>query len=457
MSQTTIPIEHELARNEAFSLILEAMKLKQWREDFVQFFKDITGLVPHPKQIPLLQAIPNLDIKQLLTTSARGCGKTMIVALVGVWTAVVLAADLNKSMEILILAGSGDQASKCYDWMIKHCKNQIIAARIKDGPFKKVTTFKDGSRIEVLNCSKEEVSGPHPNLLIADECAHIPDHILEMALPMPNPVTPHRWLLDSTPYDFVTLFVSYWEKAGDYDHPETSKNGYLRFPFPNQEEADWIDKDIVKGAQVQHGRESSYYQIHYLGLPTMIANTLIPPDAIRDSRITEKPVAIGELPIDFGIDWGITAPTVLEVVQDRPEGRHALLEVVVMQGKTADYVHEVIERYYKLYRPRRVYCDHSHEWEVQRLRNKGMPAEGIAFQRDKSLMQANLKRVFETHRIDVWERETLLLQQLMRYTEKTKEDDDLVDALQLALRGSANFSTQEIPKVQWKLIKKEEH
>jgi hypothetical protein len=96
-------------------------------------------------------------------------------------------------------------------------------------------------------------------------------------------------------------------------------------------------------------------------------------------------------------------------------------------------MHQKIEQICKDYNVAKLYTDAEDIGENQRLEARGLNVVPIAFNQNKIQMQSHMKVVFHQDKIRVPESYKMLIQQLRKYNWNTKEDDDLVDALQLAL------------------------
>ncbi|MHA1291004.1 MAG: phage terminase large subunit family protein, partial [Candidatus Thorarchaeota archaeon] len=129
--------------------------------------------------------------------------------------------------------------------------------------------------------------------------------------------------------------------------------------------------------------------------------------------------------------------------------RHATALVVVQ--KSADLVkilycdawyreqfedlHDRIVQIAKDYKITKIYADAEDIGENQRLEAKGLNIVPVAFNQNKVQMQSHLKMMFHQGKIRIPEEYVELIRQLRKYNWDTKEDDDLVIALMLALKG----------------------
>ena len=89
-----------------------------------------------------------------------------------------------------------------------------------------------------------------------------------------------------------------------------------------------------------------------------------------------------------------------------------------------------------------VYADHENISENQRLEDKGVVVNTIVFNKYKVRMQSHLKTIFHQKRIAIPEVYHNLATELRRYNWTTKQNDDRVDALQLACWGAREEEAQ---------------
>lgn len=119
--------------------------------------------------------------ENMIALASRGFGgKTFLIAL------LALTLAITKRCDISIIGGSSAQARNCYQYILKwllsgNGTNKYLA----DPPTQYSTKFIWGNTITVHTASQTSVRGPHPQILIADECDEIPQDIMDAALGMP--------------------------------------------------------------------------------------------------------------------------------------------------------------------------------------------------------------------------------------------------------------------------------
>jgi hypothetical protein len=95
--------------------------------------------------------------------SNRGGGKTELAAL-----ATLLDCFFKPGCQVRILAGSGEQAGRMYEYLVRFLENGF--ARFLDGAVRKSgSRFLNGSSVEVLTQSEKAVRGQHIQKLRCDE------------------------------------------------------------------------------------------------------------------------------------------------------------------------------------------------------------------------------------------------------------------------------------------------
>jgi len=361
--------------------------------------------------------------------AARGAGKTKLLSVIACWYAVVLSYLYKKPMRVLILSGTLEQAKFVYEYIKSYyVTNEWFRSKVKDEPLSTITVFKEGLG-EIRVVPKTQVVGPHPNLFICDEAVKVPDPILEEALPMVDTERPKRVILSSTPYEYLTKAVDIFENHKKY--------GYIRFNWGYQE-CSWLDHRRAQQIREEYGENSSYYRIHYLGLPTALTGTVFNERDLRECLVERVPMLCPE-DCFLGIDWGREHPTVFMVVQ--PEGEN--YNIIYSKGYREERWENLLEKAITLVQKfpiRTVFADAENEVMNERLKEnlwkEGVMVRPVVFKTEKEALLAHLRFLIEQHKIRIAREFWQLVDQLRKYTYGTKKNDDYVDALMLACKGS---------------------
>jgi len=97
------------------------LKIMKWRTDLSSFFQEMTGLTPRPFQKEFFDEVTKLKSKNIVIVAGRGIGKTLSLAIVALWYALVLPITENRPFKVVILAGS-----------LKHSARDSLQRRILD-------------------------------------------------------------------------------------------------------------------------------------------------------------------------------------------------------------------------------------------------------------------------------------------------------------------------------------
>lgn len=86
-----------------------------------------------------------------------------------------------------ILGGSLDQSEKVYDamnscWALTGLQDQYLVGE----PTRRITRWKDGSKVKILPASQKSTRGPHPHRLLMDEVDEMDEEVYAAALSQPQ-------------------------------------------------------------------------------------------------------------------------------------------------------------------------------------------------------------------------------------------------------------------------------
>jgi hypothetical protein len=117
-----------------------------------------------------------------LAWANRGGSKSYLAGL----TAWVLSSFFPR-LETTILGGSLDQSEKVYKamediWILTALQDEYL----KGDPTRRLSSWRNGSRVAVLTASTRSTRGPHPQHLIMDEIDEMPAEVYRAALSQPQ-------------------------------------------------------------------------------------------------------------------------------------------------------------------------------------------------------------------------------------------------------------------------------
>ena len=179
------------------------------------------------------------------------------------------------------------------------------------------------------------------------------------------------------------------------------------------------------------------FTIFWQGKPFAKTGTLIPSDEIKNaSRDVPKLEADPRYEVIAGLDWGWRHFSAIVVLQlNKETGKMNVLYIDQWHREDFEDMHEKIVQICKDYKVTRVYADAEDIGENQRLAAKGINVIPVPFNQSKIQMQSHMKILFHQDKIRIPESFHRLILELRKYNWDTKTDDDLVDALQLGLKG----------------------
>jgi len=414
----------------SYDVVIEAIKLLEWRRHPSLFFKEVwkhRGWRPTIDQAKFLEDMADDSNKFVLICSACGVGKTLTLATLSLWFTTVYARVENSPQQVMIASGSKKQSDVMYNYIIEMINNNAwIRELLAQEPTKTKTLFKDGSWIMPSPASEKFIWGEHPNVMIIDEAVLTKDIILIDAVFRIAPQRHCRLIVCSTPYDYMSFFVDLWMNEEKYPqfrrYHWSSKNAY------------WISQDIVDFMKTLPEDE---YRIRWLGIPTPSFSSYFPLNQLKACRIMDEQEIENELRGEgefyMGVDWGWQHPTAIVVVKRK--GKSLVVVYAEQRSRlSGDEAIEWVRQVAKDYMVNEIYCDSEARWEVMRLQNLGLPAVPIKFHTEKKPMLSNLRSLINTQSLKIPSNMQDLLTQLARYNPNRKKDDDLVDALMLACR-----------------------
>ncbi|HEX76912.1 MAG TPA: hypothetical protein G4O03_00615 [Dehalococcoidia bacterium] len=400
-----------------------------------------------PDQRRLASYLQDLSHRNAIVSAGRGAGKTLMGAILAVWSTTALAESLKKPHRVVVIGGTQSQADKLYDWCLRFFEqSRYLNSRVKGDPMRSKTLFKNGSAIHVFPASEGGVRHEHADLLIFDEAVVARDEMLRASFSIVDESPYPRIVLLSTPHDPMSLFVTIWQDAERW--------GFEKFNW-DASRCEWKDKAVIATRETTLSREE--FTVEYRGLPSSYENAIFDFADIRECRISEKPKAQGDTPVIVGIDWGF-APglhdTVATAVQ-RQEEYFIVLCAEKVEGKPEEKQERIKTIYHEL-RAERVFADMSHISENQRLAEAGLQVTQVPFQNRKKEMVYRAQRLFQQRLVRIFDQELELIRQLTNYQwaeSKTgkltpmKGRDDFVDSLLLALTGADTYHAPSMIKI----------
>lgn len=412
-----------------------AFELIEWREDPVKFFEDVTGLKARDYQKEYLRSLLDFDKKYMVIVSARDMGKTLCLAVTALWYAIVLSfTSPGVPMEVVVLAGSRDQAKICYAYILQIIgKIPFLQEFLAKEPTQTEIVFKNGSIIKPLAASQKAVRGHHPNLLIVDEAREVEEDLFDAALTC-NINTPYfRQIYVSTPPD-ESLHWFNWRLGRHKERLEQ-----LGWKFFHWSSLSVRPKEILESLK-EHMPEDVFRR-EVLGEFYYPQGKMFSINHLKQCLVETTSQDPNSPEVYAGLDWGFRGdPTALVVVQ-RVDDKWRVLEAIEWKAEHMSRVHDEIERICRDRKVIAIFADSTAVGENMRLIDRGLPVQEISFKKEKQYMLANLRMLVERGKLELSEKEhQFLIGELVDYSWDQKGHDDLVDALMLATRQHHSYS-----------------
>lgn len=409
----------------------DKVKINSYRWDLDLFAKKELPYDLSPPQSKVLNNLKYKEEDKVIISAAGGSGKTLGMGVFALWACTILSEYLGKPIEVQILGGSGKQSRILYQYVEKFIDmNKWIQQFVDGEPKKRLTEFKNGSRITAAKASQTSVRGIHGDIHIIDEAVEVKKPLIDAVLTRVSPTKFPKRILCSTPHDYDSYFVEIWENHEDW--------GYSRYQWSK---TDLIDMNFVDVNEVENAKnvyDNATYKQEYLGQPVPVTGTIIDRDDLKSSIVRKNQVKEDfELFSTMGIDWGSGGqnhPTAY-VISQRNKNYVEVIDSGIYTQQKFKWIHNRFGEYYNRYEVDIVYADAEDKGENQRLRQEqNMFCKEIAFtKQNKNKMISNMRRFFEFGRILIPDTNKELIRQLKKYTKGTSAKDDLVDALMLSL------------------------
>lgn len=399
-----------------------------WRNNLSKFFEDVTGLEARSCQREFFDEIQSGKGKNLVIVAGRGIGKTLAISVTALWYVFVRSLTDNHPFQVVILAGSYEQAKISYSYIVNFINNStFLQSQLEREPTQREILFKNGAFIRPLAASETAIRGHHPDLLLFDEAAQIDDKLIYAALPMTAPSKYARQVFSTTPSEGFSWVEDKWEHQERYSYPE--------WKFFN-----WNAESFLPPAQVELLKQmlpANDYCSEIQGLPYKREGKVF---RLEDLKYCQESLTVQEKDAGetyAGVDWGYSPdPTTLVVVQ-RYNDIWKVKYIEEYLKQPFEIVHGKIKEICLSYNVQSIYVDSTDKGECLRLSAEGLPVIPIAFKGEKTTMISNLRMLVEQRRI-IFDPKTqqALIGQMLDYTYDTKKHEDLVDALMLSVKAN---------------------
>lgn len=399
------------------------LKTKAYRWNIDYFCDNECGYKPEGAQSKVLNHLMYRENDKVVISAAAGVGKTLGMAMYSTWCATVLSDYLKQPLTINVLGGSQKQSRILYRYVKDFIDySNWIANKVDGEPLRSKTNWNNDSRISALAAGPKSVRGEHSDILIIDEAVEVDKQLINAGLSRVKTDVFPKKILCSTPHQFDSYFVDIWNNSDEY--------GYNSFHW-SAKDVPWKTTEEIEEAEKFY--DSATYEIEFEGKPVPIKGTVFNQEDVGHAIVDDKFESDEEKFVTMGIDWGIDHPTAVCVLQK--EGNYLqVLDIRAWREKKFSWILSQIETLYDRYNVDVVYADNSHKGENQRLIQKGVTLSQIAFtQQRKQAMKTETRLKFEGGKILIPANYKELIQELRKYTSKTKVHDDRVDALMLSV------------------------
>jgi hypothetical protein len=347
----------------------------------------------------LVEDVCTLTVKNAVAVANRGGGKSYGVSFIEFYLWMILSFDA------LNLGGSELQADQVYQYLLGYIESDPFwLSLLRTDPQRERTYKEDDAWVRVLTASQKSVRSPHAGgfrkgkirggVLVIDEEAEAEKDIVEAALPTINTARPSVNVRCSTFHNLEGSFqevvdnheeMGYklyrWdifdvaepcECVGQCQSPEPcfAKDHVEKYTDPEdgQEKerlihkaycggramyADgWIQMDEIETLWRRMRRNHSRWEVEAMGSRPSTAGHVIK-DMMMFAR-NQTPKAGSEIyipgcPVEIDVDWG-TGAAAVEVWQEQPFGKHALLHAELIKDNNQTQMIGVILGHANVYR-----------------------------------------------------------------------------------------------------------
>jgi len=426
------------------SLLLALQEELFWQqpEKFFEYIWKDYGYKPISNQVKLFQSIKQ-GHRRIMIMSANGTGKTIALSTLSLYMTTVFANKTGHPVKILLIAGSWSQAHTMQEYVNHGLKSEYVKTQILGKPTKTNVNFKNGSWIKSATASEYQVFGKHVDCLFIDEAVMVPETIINDAFSRVIGSDIGLIILSSTPEPkfYFSKYVSMWERKDEYPDTEWLRLSWKAMDCP------WVSPKDIEEAKRSLSEEE--FQAKWLGKPSFVRSSNVFPIKDLDECIVDKVSYKKELATVGGFDFGFHNPAALVVVQ-KDGDIIWVIDAVEWKEMGWEKQKNNLKRYVSKYGIHILFCDSTRPELVQDLKKElNCQVIPVAFKTQKPSMQMNAGRLVLEKRLRIPREFQKLIQEMATYMTTTKSNDDLVDALMLALRQHYSVPTM------WKFIKRE--
>jgi hypothetical protein len=417
-----------------------------------EYFKTMTSLeFLTPEQELILNTMVDNDVSNLMLCLGRGYSKTLMCSVVGLYYADVYSTYLQQPLDIVLIS-SQIQIYKYINRIFEQHKELRDRLKVEGKSFEipqKEFSFKDnGSTVQRILPTTNQVRSLRANILILDEVASIPTPIIKSSIPLIKmPIG--RIILASTPHKDTSYFNELVAHT-----PENWK--LLQY---SSELAPWTAKmrELAKATLSE-----AEYQVEI--------NGLIPEEKIKNlfteadiNSCIEERVEISGLPftkLSIGIDFGFTRSLSCAVLTEHNKSSYK--KVIKSWIWDKDHIEQlypelgqILLDYYKTDKFLRVYADSKPIGFIDNLKKYCFPVKIVPIDKAssvtnneetsgnyttvKSLMLTQLYNLVKTKHLKIPITETELVKELKLYRKDKVYGSDLVDALLMSVVEMPNL------------------
>ena len=392
-------------------------------ERIEDYFRRMTGFEPTELQIDLLNCLCDDTVEKLILLGGRGFSKSLCCTVFVLYRAE-LSLENDKPIK-LMLASPQDSI---YKYVNQYFSNspKLVENLMKKGIYTVVPIegfqLKNGTECFTKHATNK-VRSSRADLLVMDEAADISAAIIKSANACLTGAEPNRIILVSTPH-----------KTGYFtDIIDNSELGGWTVKHYSSLEAPWMLKTIERAKSMGYTPEEFCIEFE-ARLPTKEERGYFRryvDDAMKETELQREggPKSI----VEFGLDFGFAAPTVLTGTEKNGVLRKALV-IQAWRNQTIEEIAPEIGRIVSLWNGSLMKADS----KPPEYRNKiesylRCPVIYLDMQTHKAPAYGQLRKRFEDGQITIPKVFKDLERQLRKYVYETgvkgKGDDDLVDSL----------------------------
>ena len=266
-------------------------------EGIIEYFKRITKFTPTPEQIEVLEALIDVNTKNLCLCCGRGFSKTMLSALAALWFADIYSDEIHRPLEILLVSGQQRMYKHLNDFF--RTNPQLSDRLLQKGMFNEVPEngfeLDNHSVVDTALATSKGIRSHRADIIFVDEACLVKDDIFRQAILPVSTGDIAKIVILSTPSEPRGFFIDVLDNPVKY--------GYVVKHF-SAETCPW---QTVSNARLKKTLSPVEYLIEVKAqIPGRAERAFFTRKDVDKCVLSVEPVAENKerSALEAGIDWG---------------------------------------------------------------------------------------------------------------------------------------------------------